>query len=295
MGKCREALSEEDGDVEKAVEWLKRRGVKSMEKRATDSAEALLGLSVDSSGASAGLVELRCETDFVTRSDDFQSFCLQLSKVLEDRPIASAEGLLSEPLAASARVAEGTEVKDALLHVGSVLGEKLVLGECWRLSAPEDGVVAGYVHPKFADGQPNTGRMGALVSVKALGGKADAQGLKAVANQLARHIVAGQPRFISIESVPADVLNKEKETMKAAHLEQMGSKAGKMDDKVMEKVLAGKTQKWYVETVLLCQELISAQGAADAKPPPVSDWLKTKAKEMGVDQLVVEDFKLATL
>jgi len=303
MGKCREALGEEGGDLEKSVEWLRRRGVKSMEKRATDAAEALLGLSVAADGSAGGLVEVRCETDFVTRSDLFQAFCLSLAHVVEKRPVPAqgdaAEGLLDVPLGASSgNLAADTLVKTALLERGSVLGEKLVLGQAFRLAAPDGGgIVAGYVHPKFADGQANTGRMGSLVAIRPLGGTADAEGLRAVAALLARHIVAAQPRYVSIASVPVEVLQKERETMQAAHLEQLGSlKAGKVDDKVLAKVLDGKTQKWYSESVLLCQELIAAQSAADdAKPLPVAEWLDAQAKVLGVEKIAIEDFRFAAL
>ncbi|CAJ1341010.1 unnamed protein product [Effrenium voratum] len=142
---CREALKEEEGDLEKAVDWLKKRGVRSMEKRATESAEALLGLGLQQNGGA--IVELRAETDFVTRSDVYQQPASRIA----------------------AQLRAGTALSEALLELGSVLGEKLVLSHVHFLAPPPDGVVAGYVHPKFAVSMPGTGRMAGLVSLLAPG------------------------------------------------------------------------------------------------------------------------------
>jgi len=301
MGKCREALKEESGDLEKAVEWLKKRGVKSMEKRVAESAEALLSLGV-LPGAGA-IVEVRAETDFVTRSELFQQVILYLARFVATKPVAGGtEALqtlqLEDGPGRPPQLTTGKPLPEALLELGSVLGEKLLLGDVHCLAAPPGGVVAGYVHPKQADGMPGTGRMAALVSLQPSPSEGcDMQRLQATAVHLARHIVAAQPQFLSIASVPAETLRKERDVFREAHLAQVGTrKAGSVDEKVMQKILDGKTNKFYQETVLACQELVAPQGSGEEKKPlPVSEWLEAEAKSMGLQQILLEDFRLAVL
>mmetsp|Transcript_7369 Transcript_7369/g.15915 ORF Transcript_7369/g.15915 Transcript_7369/m.15915 type:complete len:357 (+) Transcript_7369:68-1138(+) len=298
MGKCREALKE-SGDLDEAVEWLKKRGVRSMEKRAAESMEALLSLGLDKNGV---IVELRAETDFVTRNQLFQQTLRHLAKMLVAEPETAGAGVEA---ALAMRVADGPErpsqlregapLSEALLELGSVLGEKLVLANVHFLKAPAEGVVAGYVHPKFADSLVGTGRMAGLVSVS--GGRCGSHALHRIASRLARHVVAAQPRFLHVGSVPAETLRKEREVFKAAYLEQLGPrKAGLADEQVIQKVLDGKTSKFYQESVLACQELVAPQTGEKEKALPVSEWLEAEARSLSLaGALHVEDFKLAVL
>lgn len=299
MGKCREALSEEGGDVEKAVQWLRKRGVRSMEKRAAEAGEALLSLSV---GPSAGaIVELRAETDFVTRGEIFQRAGLCLASATERRLVGSdalLETELGEEAAELRQLTPGTKVSAALLELGSVLGERLVLGQAQHLEAPAGGAIAGYVHPKQADGLPGTGRMAALVALKPVPADGcDLERLRAGAAKLARHVVASQPSYLSIASVPAAVLQREREAFKAAHTEQIGAKkAAALEENVWARVLDGKTQRFYQDSVLMCQELVAPQASGgDAKPMPVAEWLEAEAKAMGLEKLLVQDFRLVSI
>jgi len=300
MGKCREALKEESGDMEKAVDWLKKRGVRSMEKRSAESAEALLSLGLEKAGA---VVELRAETDFVTRSELFQQTLRYLAQMMAASPEAAAGGseaalnmTVTDGPERPAQLRVGATLSEALLELGSVLGEKLVLGDVHVLSPPPGGIVAGYVHPKSVDSMPGTGRMAGLVALRSPDGPGTPDAFKTTAGRLARHIVAAQPRFLNIDSIPAETLRKEREVFKAAYLEQLGPrKAGSVADEVVEKVLVGKTTKFYQECVLACQELVSPQAASDKKVLPVAEWLEAEARQLGVSRILVEDFKLAVL
>ncbi|CAE7493672.1 tsf [Symbiodinium natans] len=301
--RCREALKEESGDLDKAIEWLKKRGVRSMEKRAAESMEALLSLGLDTNGV---IVELRAETDFVTRNELFQQTLRHVAGMLVQEPETADAGVEA---ALSMRVADGPErpaplregalLSEALLELGSVLGEKLILANVQFLKAPPQGVVAGYAHPKSADSLPGTGRMASLVSLSS--DKCDAASLHTIASRLARHVVAAQPRFLNISSVPAETLRKEREVFKAAYFEQLGPrKAGVIDEKVIQKVIDGKTAKFYQESVLACQELVAPQAAravsgdTDQKALPVSEWLEAEAHSLSAS-IRLEDFKLAVL
>lgn len=301
MGKCRDALKEEGGDLEKAVEWLKKRGVRSMEKRTAESAEALMALGME--GDSGAILEIKAETDFVTRSELFQQVLLFLARSVAKSPPGPVESIqsliLEDGPGRPQQLTTGIALPEALLELGSVLGEKLVLGEVQRLTAASGaGVVGGYVHPKSADGMPGTGRMAALISLRPLPSEGcDMERLRVIAAHLARHAVAAQPRFVSVDSIPAETLRKEREVFRAAYLEQLGSrKAGAVDEKVVQKVLDGKTNKFYQETVLACQELVAPQvstgGKSEAKPIPVSEWLQDEARSLGLEKIVLEDFRL---
>jgi len=300
MGKCRQALSEEEGDLEKAVEWLRKKGIKSMEKRAADTAaEALLALHVAADASGGAVVELRAETDFVTRGETFQRMALCLAHTAARAPASTdlQEVEVGESAMRPENLKPGTTVAAALLETGSIVGERFVLGQVSSLPAPEGCIVGGYVHPKDTSSLPNTGRMAALVAVRPVGGQgAPEERLREVAGRLARHIVAAQPRYASIQSVPANVLAKEREAIRAAHLEQLsGRKAGTIDEKTMNKVLDGKTQRFYSEAVLLCQEFIGPLAEGVTKPPPVAEWLESQARDLGLEKLIIENFHLASL
>jgi len=108
-----------------------------------------------------------------------------------------------------------------------------------------------------------------------------------------------QPRFLSVAGIPAETAQKERETAKAAYLAQLDpKKAGSIDQQVLDKVLTGKMQKFYQEHVLLCQGLVAPQGAggtAEAKAAPVAEVLEREAKALGLERIVITDFKLAVL
>jgi len=252
-----------------------------MERRTADSGEALLALNIGSS--IGGLVEVRAETDFVTRGMIFQRLSLCLATVAARERASSPTGLGEAALLESdcsptelQQIHAGTAVDAALLELGSILGERLVVGRVQHLAVSSGGVLAGYAHPKQADGLSGTGRIAALVALKPEPAEGcDLDRLNEVAGQLARHVVAAQPRFLSATSIPEDVRQREENLMREAHLEQLGpKKAAAVDEKVMTKVLVGKMNKFCQETVLLSQELVAAPsptaatGADGGKPEP---------------------------
>lgn len=302
IGKCRKALVEEGGDSEKAIEWLRRQGVRSMERRVADSVEALLAMS--HSTQAGAIVELRAETDFVTRSDLFQQLCVAVARTAAREAVKHGGGAedsldtLSEaPLEGSADIKQlrpNVSVGAALMELGSVLGERMQLSSSRSLIARPDGVVAGYAHRKQVDSHLGTGRMAALVSVSPEGGAVDSERLRATALQIARHIVAAQPRFVDRAAIPCEVLANERRVALEAHLAQMDeTRAAAMDTKVLEKIVSGKEKKFVQEVALLGQEILLPQ--SDEKPPTVEKWLRAEASSMGVTALKVDGFRLAVL
>mmetsp|Transcript_36662 Transcript_36662/g.56837 ORF Transcript_36662/g.56837 Transcript_36662/m.56837 type:complete len:367 (+) Transcript_36662:56-1156(+) len=297
MGKCRQALVEEACDIEKAVDWLRKRGIRSMERRTNDATESLLAVHLN--GTSSGtIVEIQCETDFVAQNALLQHLALAIASTAGAAPSDLATATLEVSNAdLSAKLSTGASIEKALLEIGSVLGERLVLGQSQHLEIkPDTGVVAGYVH-KQAGAVSGTGRMAALVSlIPSAMENGTAPKLTAIASQLARHIVASRPRFVKVEDVPAEVLEKERNTLKEAYLEELDEKRKKnLTDVVLTKVLDGKTKKFYQEAVLMQQELIVAGVEGESAPVSVEKWLKDEAKSLGIDSLTVQEFRLVCL
>jgi elongation factor Ts len=273
-----------------------------MERRVADSAEALLAMS--HSTQAGAIVELRAETDFVTRSDIFQQLCVAVARTAAREAVnvgGSTEDVLNTlseaPLEGAADIKQlrpDVSVAAALLELGSVLGERLLLSSSRAIAARPGGVVAGYAHRKQADSLLGTGRMAALVSVLPEGGAVDTERLHSTALQLARHIVAAQPRYVDRAAIPCDVLANERRMALEAHLAQVDEKrAAAMDKKVLEKIVDGKEKKFVQEVALLGQEILLPQG--DQKPPTVEKWLRAEASSLGVSALKVDGFHLALL
>jgi len=270
-------------------------------------------LAITVGASTAAIVELRCETDFVTRSALFGQLSNSLAATMaagdfEKTGDANGDPLLGAPLMLGPGVTEqqlmdrkGVAVGAALLELSSVLGERLVLGKNWCLAPTASAsncpvALAGYAHPKFADGLPGTGRMAAIVAIGATCQTMSSEvqtRLDTICAQLARHIVAAQPRFTSVDTIPADVLEKEKSTIRSAHLAQMDpKKAAKIDENVLQKVIDGKTNKFYQDNVLLKQDIILPQVEGNIS---VERWLHQEADALGVERLVVQDFCFASL
>jgi len=300
MGKCRQALIDEACDIDKAVDWLRKKGIRSMERRTNDATESLLALCLN--GTSAGtIVEIQCETEFVAQNALLQHLAIAIASTAGAAPsnfsdLAKATlEVNNEEL--SSKLSKDAPTEVALLEIGSVLGERLVLGESQHLEiTPDTGVVAGYVH-KQAGAVAGTGRMAALVSlIPSPVESGTASKITVIASQLARHIVASRPRFVKVEDIPADLLEKERNTLKEAYLEELDEKRRKnLTDAVLTKVLDGKTKKFYQEAVLLQQELIVAGVEGESNPVSVDQWLKDQAKSLSLDSLTVQEFRLICL
>jgi len=290
IGKCHKALRK-TGNVKDAKEWLQGQGIKSIARRSTDVAEALLGLEVHSDVGA--VVKLQAETDFVTRCNPFQ----QLVAALARTAILVPEGDLLDARLDNAEnirgISEHASVRTALLELGSVLGERLQLGEYHRIVAPPTGAVGGYIHRKQMDSLPNMGRIAALVSIATHGNQSpDENMLQSIASQLARHVAAANPRFLSTEQIPETVLQQEKALLREAFLTKVGKRRPR--DDILVRVVEGQLRKFFKETVLNCQELIIPL-EGKGKPPTVSQWLQKQAPLLGVDAVVIEAFWLGSL
>jgi len=232
MMDCKKALSEANGDMEAAIDWLRKKGLSAAAKKAGRvAAEGLVGVA--SAGSKAVVVEINAETDFVARSEQFQSFVLQTAQT------ALATGADAEALK-NTKLPNGGTVQEGLTHLVATIGENMSLRRVAQLSVSQ-GIVASYVHNALA---PNLGKIGVLVALES---SADVTKLQELGKQIAMHVAAARPEFLSVADVDAKSLERERSV-----LTEQARASGK-PDAVIAKMVEGRIRKYYEETVLLEQ------------------------------------------
>ncbi len=235
MMDCKTALTETDGDMDAAVDWLRKKGLSAAAKKAgRAAAEGLVGMVVD--GQTGALIEVNAETDFVARNETFQGFVADVAK------IAVEHGDDVEKLKA-ADYGNGSSVEETQVNLVATIGENLGLRRCARLSV-SNGAVAGYIHNQIADGM---GKIGVLVALESDG---DVAKLAEIGRQLAMHVAAAQPQFLDIDSVDASALDREREV-----LAEQARASGKPEE-IVEKMVEGRLRKFYEEVVLTEQTFV---------------------------------------
>jgi elongation factor Ts len=232
MMDCKRALTENGGDLEAAVDWLRKKGLAAAAKKAGRvAAEGLIGVA--GGGAVGAMVEVNSETDFVARNDAFQDFVRNVTKT------ALSTGDDVAALAAAAYPTGGTSA-EALTALVAKIGENMTLRRAVVLKVSA-GAVATYVHSAVA---PGLGKIGVLVALESTG---DAEKLNALGRQIAMHIAATNPISLDIASVDPAALAREK-----AILSEQAAASGK-PPAVVEKMVEGRVRKFYEESVLLEQ------------------------------------------
>jgi elongation factor Ts len=223
MMECKKALVETQGNLEAAAELMRRSGLAKADKKAARVA-AEGAVAIERSGTDAALVEVNCETDFVARSDEFQAFAREVAKAaLQDAP-ASLEALLT--------VSHGGSTLDirrrALI---AKLGENIAVRRFVRVSSP--GPIGTYIHGT---------RIGSVVALQG--------GDETLARDIAMHVAAANPAYISVNDVPADVLAKEREIL----TEQ--TKGEKKPPEIIAKMVEGRLRKYLAEITLMGQPFV---------------------------------------
>jgi elongation factor Ts len=249
MMDCKTALTETGGDIEAAVDWLRKKGLsKAAKKSGRIAADGLIG--VVAKGKSGAVVEVNSETDFVARNDAFQTLVRDIANLAP-----AADGDLAKLLAATypgTSNAVQVHVQEAI----ATIGENLSVRRTAALKVKE-GVVSDYVHSRVADG---LGKIGVLVALESAG---DEPSLFELGRMIAMHVAAASPIALDAAGVPADVLAREK-----AILEEKN--AGKKPE-MMEKIVAGGLKAYAKENCLLEQSYIHdstktvAQAVKDAE------------------------------
>ncbi len=235
MMDAKNALVENKGDMEAAVDWLRKKGLaKASKKSSRTAAEGLVAIAID--GPKGVVVEVNAETDFVARNELFQDF------VRKTASIALAKASSVEQLA-SADFGGGKGVQDTLTELIAKIGENMTLRRMSRLEVSE-GVVSGYVHNAVA---PNLGKIGVLVALES---KGDKEKLAVLGRQIAMHVAAAFPQYLHSGEVEPAALEREKDVIRA-----QAKTEGKKDD-IIEKMLEGRVRKFYEEVCLLDQKYV---------------------------------------
>jgi elongation factor Ts len=255
MMDCKRALSETSGDVEGAVDWLRKKGLAAAAKKAGRvAAEGLVGIAVaDAVGA---VVEVNAETDFIARNDAFQGFVRAVADLARAKG-DDLETLKTVPIPGTSR-----NLVEELTHHIATIGENMSLRRARRLSV-KSGVVAGYVHNALA---PNLGKIGVLVALEST---ASADKLAALGKQLAMHVAAANPHYLDIASVDPAALERERGVLSAQAAAT--GKSGQIVDKMVE----GRLRKFYEEVVLL-EQIFVVDGETR-----VAKVIEAAAKEAG--------------
>jgi len=236
MMDCKTALSENDGDIEAAMDWLRTKGLAKAAKKADRiAAEGLVGVSVD--GTKGVVVEVNSETDFVARNETFQSMVSDITK------LSLTAGSDFDTLSNAAFKGSDKNVGEYIAAMVATIGENMNLRRVSGISVSQ-GAVAAYVHNQIA---PGLGKIGVLVGLESTG---DTAKLLEFGKQVAMHIAAVGPLSLSPEDLDPAVIEKEK-----AVLSEQARESGKPEN-IIEKMIEGRIRKFYQEVVLLSQTYV---------------------------------------
>lgn len=255
---CKKALQETDGDMDKAIEYLRKKGLAAAAKKASREAkDGLVSAHISADGKTAVMVEVNCETDFVARTDDFQQFVAALVRQVAANPqLNSTETLLAAPFIDDKSKTVAEYLNEQLI---AKLGENMIVRRAARFDLEGPGLLDQYIH--FG------GRVGVLVELA--GSNAANPKFAGLAHDIALHIAAASPRFVTVQDIPADVIEAEKSIYQGQLAED------KKPDNIKEKIVEGKLKKWYEEAVLVEQPFVKDNDLT------ITQLLEKYGKELG--------------
>ena len=257
MMDCKKALNDTDGDIDAAVDWLRKKGLSQAAKKAgRTAAEGLVGVHAE--GTKGAAVEVNCETDFVARNESFQQFVGELAKLAYDAEV-DTDALMQATFPST-----GRKVEDELTQQIAALGENMKISRA-KVMTVEQGAVAAYVHNQLA---PNQGKIGVLVALEAGAGP---DKLEATAKQVAMHVAAVNPAAISQDQIDPQLVEREKQVLK-----DQARESGKPEN-IIEKMVEGRMRKFYEENALLDQTFV-----VDGESR-VGDVLDKLGKDLGTE------------
>lgn len=237
MMDCKKALSENDGDVDAAIDWLRAKGLsKAAKKEGRVAADGLVGIAVE--GTKGAVVEVNAETDFVARNETFQEAVSGIAKAA-----LAVDGDVEALAAASAVDGGEGSITDQLKRMVATIGENMNLRRSASVSV-EKGAVASYVHSVTADG---LGKIGVVVGLESEG---DAAVLQDVGRKVAMHIAATNPLAAVKEELDPAAVERERQV-----LTEQARESGKPES-VIEKMIEGRLRKFYQEVVLVEQAFV---------------------------------------
>jgi elongation factor Ts len=257
---CKKALEATNGDFDKAVEYLREKGLAAAAKKATREAnEGIVSLVVDDVAQVGAIVEVNCETDFVARTEDFYSFVNALTRqVMQTPDVPSVPQMLEQPFIED----RGGTVGERITQLVASLGENIVLRRFHRLERGKSGLIEGYVHPG--------NRIGVLVYMSVGSeGVAESPAFADFVHDLALQVAAAAPRFIAPQDVPQATLDAKRAIYRAQLAEE------KKPDHIKERIISGKLDKWFEEACLLRQPFVKDSSVT------IEALLAQKGKELG--------------
>ncbi|MBQ8092099.1 MAG: elongation factor Ts [Clostridia bacterium] len=234
MMDCKKALVECEGDMDKAIDFLREKGLAAAAKKAGRiAAEGMVDAYVDPNGTGV-VIEVNCETDFVANTDRFKELCRDFAKHVAVSAPANVDEMLNQPFYDDAT----KTVHDLIGEATASIGEKISIRRFARF-VPADGMVDTYVHMG--------GRIGVMLEIKT---SDITDEVKVMSHDLVMHIAAANPLFVCREEVPNDNLEKEREV-----LTQQALNEGK-PEKIVERMVEGRIEKYYKEVCLLEQPFV---------------------------------------
>lgn len=259
MMDCKKALVETDGDIDKAVDVLREKGLASAAKKASRvAAEGVVAAYSD--GKAGALVEINCETDFVAKGDKFVDLASKVVKTVVEQDPADVDALLKLTISGGSET-----VEEAVQEVFLALRENMKIRRFVRAAAP----VATYIHMG--------GTVGVLVEFDTDEATAAKPEFEAMGKNVAMQVAAMSPSYLDEASVPAEVLAKEKEILVAQMKED--PKMASKPEAVLKKIVEGKIGKYYTENCLLDQDFVRS----DLFDGSVSGYVAKVAKDLGAD------------
>ncbi len=268
MMDCKKALEAVMGDLEEAVDWLRKKGLSAAAKKSGRVAsEGLIGIVTNETAGV--LLEVNAETDFVARNEQFQKFVKTASHIALESE-GDLESLKKKPFPGTDRT-----IEEELTHLIATIGENMTLRRVGKLKV-QNGVVCHYIHTQVA---PELGRIGVLVALESTG---DKEKLRDLGMNIAMHIAATRPEALKIENVSKDSLERERRIFREQSL------ASGKSEEVIEKMIEGRIRK-YLEEVVLCEQVYVIDGKSK-----ISKVVEEAVKDVGAPVVLLgfERFEL---
>ena len=268
MMDCKKALVESNGNMEDAIDWLRKQGLSAVAKKSNRvAAEGLIGISINE--VQGAMVEINSETDFVARNELFQNFVKQCSSLVLTHK-SDIEALKASPFPDT-----GRSVDQELSNNIATIGENMNIRRVEYLEVSE-GVLFSYIHNKVTE---DLGKLGVIVAIES---KAKINQLEDVGKQIAMHIAATSPKSLNIEDLDSELVEREREVL----IDQAMS-SGKPKE-IAEKMVQGRLQKFFQE-VVLNEQISVIDGETKIK-----DVINKLSKDLGTE-VKISDFKILKL
>jgi len=247
MMDCKKALTNTDGDMDAAVEWLRENGLaKAAKKSGRIAAEGIVAVEVCDCGKSASIVEVNSETDFVAKNEVFQEFVAQVASQARQTKAANIEAFLAEPWAAE----DAGTVEDKLKAMIAKIGENMNIRRVEKVET--EGMVVSYIHAG--------GKIGVLVEADT---DSDSDGVKECLKNVAMQVAALNPKYVSSDDVDEEYKESEKQVLLAQA--KNDPKNANKPDNIIEKMIIGRLNKELKEVCLLEQVYVKAENKENVK------------------------------